>query len=139
IVAFNPQTDHLVHIEPSLDADAWIRREERFGKKFELGRKYIPKLFSGIEMPDHIEQIALFVFGSNANHQHVGGGIVATAAEFYAVIAEGLGGKRLAKAAVPEQYSLLRTVQHCLEYSNVMSGGVRSKNAFRPTLRAAER
>ena len=28
IVAFNPQTDHLVHIEPSLDADAWGRLEE---------------------------------------------------------------------------------------------------------------
>ena len=137
IVAFNPQTDHLVHIEPSLDADAWGRREERFTKKFDLGKKYIPELFSGIEMPDQIDQIALFVFGSNANHKHVGGGIVATAWEFYAVVAEGLGGKRVAKAAVPEQYALLRTVQHCLEYSSAMSNGVSSNNAFRPTLRFA--
>ncbi|MDT8380331.1 MAG: hypothetical protein RQ739_15715 [Desulfotignum sp.] len=90
-------------------------------------------------MPDQIEQIALFVFGSKANHQYVGGGIVATAAEFYAVIAEGLGGKRVAKSAVPEQYSLLRTVQHCLEYSNAMSGGVNPNNIFHPTLRSTMR
>ncbi|MFP4642075.1 MAG: hypothetical protein ACOC7P_00370 [Chloroflexota bacterium] len=139
IVAFNPQTEHLVHIEPSLDADAWSRREERFRKKFELGKKYIPELFRGIEMPGQIEQIALFVFGSNANHQQVGGGKVATAAEFYAVIAEGLGGKRIAKAAVPEQYALLRTVQHCLEYFDAISNGVSSNNVFRPTLRFATR
>ena len=82
------------------------------------------------EMPEQIEQIALLLFGSNANHQHVGGGIVATAAEFYAVIAEGLGGKRVPKSAVPEQYCLLRSVQHCLEYSDAMSGGVSSNNAF---------
>jgi len=139
IVAFNPQTDHLVHIEPSLDADACGRREERFSKKFELGKKYIPELFSGIAMPDQIDQIALFVFGSNANHQQVGGGIVATAAEFYAVVTEGLAGKRVAKAAVPEQYALLRTAQHCLEYSDAMTSGVSSNNAFQSTLRFAAR
>ncbi|HDL20702.1 MAG TPA: hypothetical protein ENH30_05425 [Nitrospirae bacterium] len=136
IVAFNPKTKHLVHIEPSLDADSWDRREERFKKKFDLGKKYIPKLFSGIQMPEKIEQIALFVFGSNDNHKTVGGGVVATVAEFYSVVAAGLGGKRIAKSAVPEQYALLRTVQHCLEYSQAMSSAVSSNNVFQSTLRS---
>jgi len=139
VVAFNPQTKHLVHIEPSLDADTWDRREQRFSKKFALGKKHIPALFSGVEMPDQIEQIALFVYGSKANHTNIGGGLVATAAEFYAAVAEGLRGKSVARKAVPEQYSLLRTVQHCLEYSKAMSGEVSANNAFQPTLCSAER
>ena len=29
IVAFNPVTKHLVHLEPSMDTYSWDRREER--------------------------------------------------------------------------------------------------------------
>lgn len=139
IVAFNPRTQHLVHIEPSLDADSWKRREQRFSKKFQMGAKYIPELFGGFDMPGEIQQIALLVFGSNANVKYVGGGIVATAAEFYSVVAEGLRGKRVAEKAVPEQYALLRTIQHCLEYSEAISMATSSNNAFEPTLRSAAR
>jgi hypothetical protein len=39
IVAFHPVTRHLVHYEPSTDADSWARREERFEKKFDAGKK----------------------------------------------------------------------------------------------------
>lgn len=35
VVAFNPETKHLVHIEPSNDADSWEIRDRRFGLKFE--------------------------------------------------------------------------------------------------------
>ncbi|NOQ49460.1 MAG: hypothetical protein GQ553_02200 [Nitrosomonadaceae bacterium] len=137
VVAYQPSSKHLVHIEPSLDADTWARREQRFSKKFDLGRKHIPELFGGVEVLPEIEQIALLVFGSNANVQHLGGGVVATAAEFYAAVADSLRGKRVAKEAVPEQFGLLRTVQHCLEYSLAISTGVSSNNAFQPTLRFA--
>ena len=116
VVAFHPATKHLVHIEPSLDADTWKRREERFARKFRLGRKYIPEMFSGVGIPVEIDQIALFVFASNANVKSVGGGTVATAAtaaEFYASVVDGLRGKKVAKGAVPEQFGLLLTVKHC--------------------------
>ncbi len=43
IVAYHPQTEHLVHIEPSIDADSWKKREERFENKFRHGREYIYK------------------------------------------------------------------------------------------------
>lgn len=36
IVALNPVTRHLLHIECSLDALAWDKRELRFAAKFEL-------------------------------------------------------------------------------------------------------
>lgn len=39
VVAFNPSTKHLVHIEPSMDSDRWDKRETRFRKKFDAGQK----------------------------------------------------------------------------------------------------
>jgi len=30
VIAFNPQKKHLVHIEPSMDANSWAKREERY-------------------------------------------------------------------------------------------------------------
>ena len=61
VVAFHPEERHLVHIEPSMDADTWAVRETRFGKKFVAGRKYIPGLFGSIDVPKKPEQIALLV------------------------------------------------------------------------------
>lgn len=74
VVAFNPQAKHLVHIEPSMDADSWKTRERRFGRKFNAGGKHIPTLFAGTEIPSDIEQIALLGFAGTANYQTIGGG-----------------------------------------------------------------
>ena len=120
VVAFNTQTKHLVHLEPSLDADSWERREERFAKKFDAGRRHIPELFSGIDIPDVIDQYALFLFASKVNHEEVGGGRVALVAELYQEIVRGLRGRKVAKDAVPEQFPLLRTVQQCLEFEQAL-------------------
>jgi len=60
VVAFHPTQRLLVHVEPSVDSDSWARRELRYAKKFEAGRKYIPALFVGIPIPKHIDQVALF-------------------------------------------------------------------------------
>ena len=38
IIAYNPNTNHLIHFEPSLDADSWDKREKRFSKKFDAGK-----------------------------------------------------------------------------------------------------
>src|SRR5258708_1364839 len=59
VVAFHPTKRHLVHIEPSVDAHSWDKREERYAKKFAAGRKYIPEIFKGFDLPTDIEQIAL--------------------------------------------------------------------------------
>jgi hypothetical protein len=47
-----------------------------YTKKFEAGRKYIPELFDGIDIPKHIEQIALFGLASKANNSMLAGGLV---------------------------------------------------------------
>ena len=120
IIAFNPERQHLVHIEPSMDADSWAKREVRFSKKFSAGKMYIPKLFEGLELPHNIEQIALFGFASNANVKKLAGGRVMTTSELFAEIVANLADKKIAKAAVPEQFPLLRTIQFACEHRHAV-------------------
>jgi hypothetical protein len=116
VVAFHPTQHHLIHIEPSMDADSWAKREVRYTKKFKAGRKYIPALFEGISLPNDIEQIALLGFASNANVKTLAGGRVMTTSDLFVEIVSGISGKKVAKAAVPEQYPLLRTIQFACEH-----------------------
>lgn len=111
IVAFHPGTKHLVHIEPTHDALPWKKREARFRKKFEAGRKYIPSLFPGTDLPKKIEQICLLGFGSNVNHQTLAGGKVITVADFLEEILTGIGKHSLHRKAMSENHPLLRTFQ----------------------------
>ncbi len=120
VVAFNPRTKHLVHIEPSLDADSWTKRELRFEKKFKAGRDHIPELLSGNDVPMDFDQIALLLFGSKSSHETVGGGRIVLVSELYQEITLGLRGKRVSSNAVSEQFPLLRTIQQCLEYESVL-------------------
>ena len=116
VIAFHPETKKLVQIEPSLDADTWAKREERYKKKFDAGRKYIPQIFNGLDIPDKIEQIALFLFASKANHQTIGGGKIMLTSELIIEISKELSKYKIAKQAIPEQYPLLRTIQYVMEY-----------------------
>jgi hypothetical protein len=116
VVAFSPEKKELVHIEPSLDAHTWEERERRYRKKFEAGRKYIPGLFSGIPIPEHIEQIALFVYGGTDASRELAGGHVVFIREFLDEVRLGLAGRSVSNAAVPEGFPLLRTLQFAYEY-----------------------
>lgn len=116
IVAFNPGLKHLVHIEPSMDADSWKTRERRFGRKFAAGRKHIPKLFVGVEVPGKIDQIALLCFASTANHKSVGGGKIMLVPDLLREILAELKSNRVASKTVPEQFLLLRTLHFVCEY-----------------------
>jgi len=116
IVAFHPQKRVLIHVEPSLDADSWAKREHRYGKKFEAGRKHIPGLFAGIPIPDDIEQIALFVFGGAENRTQLAGGRVMFIREFMAEIRAGIKDRPVNSAAIPQEFALLRTLQFAAQY-----------------------
>lgn len=120
VVAFHPTKKHLVQIEPSMDSNSWQKREERYSKKVEAGRKYIPKIFSGIEIPEHIEQIALFGLGSRANNSTLAGGHVWLASDLLIEIVKVLRPLRVEKAAVSEQYPLLRTIQFLCQHEAVL-------------------
>ncbi len=120
VIAFNPTKKHLVHIEPSMDANSWPKREKRYAKKFEAGRKYIPELFVGIEIPDHIEQIALFGIGSKTNNHVLAGGHVWLASDLLLQITSTLRKLRIEKAAVSQQFPLLRTIQFVCHHENLL-------------------
>jgi hypothetical protein len=116
IVAFHPLEDRLVHLEPSLDADSWTQREANFARKFAAGRKYIPKLFEGIAVPAEVEQYAVLVFASRSRRTHLGGATLVMAEDLIAEILTTLAARHLAKAAVPEQFGLVRTLQYVAHY-----------------------
>lgn len=120
IVAFNPSTKHLVHIEPSMDADSWAVREVRYKKKFDIGKKHIPGIFNGLDLPTEIDQIALLVFASAENHSTLGGGKVITIHSLLNDIFLEVKTKHLSKDAIPEQWVILRSFQFVAEYKNIV-------------------
>ena len=119
VVAFHPETKHLIHIEPSLDTDSWAIREKRFQKKFDAGKKYIPSFFVGFDV-GAIEQIALFLAASKQNHQTIGGGEIKLASELLIEIFQGIRAKNLMSSAIPEQFPILRTFQYVSEYHKLL-------------------
>ena len=116
VVGFHPEQRSLVQIEPSLDSDSWIKREVRYSKKFEAGRKYIPGLFPGMAIPKHIDQIVLFVYGGGKSRERIAGGRVVFIREFMEEIRSGIRHRKVARAAIPEGLPLLRTLQFAAEY-----------------------
>jgi hypothetical protein len=116
VVAFHPGLQKLVHVEPSLDADKWEKREQRYSKKFQAGRRYIPALFEGLTLPSELEQIALFVFGGGASRTTLGGGRVVFIKEFMLEVFKKIRTRRVNSAAIPEEYPLLRTLQFAAQY-----------------------
>lgn len=116
VVAFNPETKHLVHMEPSMDSDSWVTREKRYSKKFQAGKIHIPALFKGTALPEEIEQIALFEYASNMKHTTVGGGRIKLVKEFLKEIKEDLNGKMINNNAVSEHMPLLRLIQFMCHY-----------------------
>jgi hypothetical protein len=115
VVAFHPKKIELVHIEASTDSDTWEKRELRFSKKFELGRKYIPSLFDGFELPPP-RQIAVLVYGSNVNRKTIGGGEIKLASVFMNELKSSLKEYKIASHAIPEGFPLLRTLQFAASY-----------------------
>lgn len=118
IVAFHPITGHIIHVEPSMDAHSWAERERRYKKKFEAGRKYIPFMIPGYKLGTHIEQVALLGLLKRSNRKELAGGKVMVVSEFLQGIVKELRTRRVATAAVPEQFPLLRTVQFMCEHSS---------------------
>ncbi|HEV2150447.1 MAG TPA: hypothetical protein VGR37_23810 [Longimicrobiaceae bacterium] len=111
IVAFHPDKRHLLHIETSLDAQAWHKRETRFAKKFELGRHFIPSLFSGLSIPAEIEPVAVLLFAAKVGGRtSLGGGRLVLVGELLQEIFSELAPVSILSNMVDEQKPLLRTL-----------------------------
>jgi hypothetical protein len=120
VVAFHPKKKKLLHYEPSTDTHSWAVRERRFKKKFEAGKRHIASLFHGLSIPEKIDQYAVFLYGSTANHTHVAGGEILMVDDFLTEVVRDLKTKRIAKAIVPEQFPLLRVLQLACEYRQTL-------------------
>jgi hypothetical protein len=111
IVAYHPQSGELLHIEPSIDALSWTKREAKFAKKFKAGRKYIfSDVFPWLDPSMKLRQIAVLTAGETRNE--LAGGEVITIDK----LAEDIRARikeegRMATGAIPEQFPLLRTIQ----------------------------
>ncbi len=119
IIAYHPIDNHLIHIEPSMDAHPWPKKELRFRKKFDAGHKYIvSEIFPFIPHNKRFEQWAV-LWASDKNHKKVGGGKVVPIWEMYRKIARDIiaigrpGGN-----AISEQLPLLRTMQYTLHWAS---------------------
>lgn len=124
VVAFHPEHRHLVHLEPSMDASSWRERERRYKKKFDAGRKYIPKLFAGLEVPGEVEQIAVLVFASKHSRTTLGGGQILLVEELLERIFTRLKDSRVASSAMPEGFPILRAFQFVADYRDAVWGGL---------------
>lgn len=117
IVALNPVTRHLLHVECSLDADPWEKREHRFTAKFERGRRYVPSLFDGLDLPAEFDQVALLQMGGG-ERTTLGGGRLIWVADFISEIVEHLRQHRPDRSAIPSTLPLLRTLQLAAHFSS---------------------
>ena len=114
IIAYNPSTNHLIHLEPSIDADSWTTREFRFRKKFEAGKKYILKDVFKWLGEIKIDQTAVLITHPK-NKDKIGGGTILSVDELLKTIKSeikkiGIAGRK----AIPEQYPMLRTIQFAI-------------------------
>ena len=121
IVAVNPMTGHLIHVECSLDADSWQKREARFSAKFERGRRFVPSLFNGLNLPSDLDQVGLFLMAGGVRTE-VGGGRVVRVADFICEITSHLKKYRPERAAVPSGLPLLRTLQLAAHFGDAQPG-----------------
>lgn len=115
IVAFNPVTNHLTHVEAEGGAASWDYREKSFKRKFATGDRYIKALFEGLTIPDEIEKKAI-LYGSNRNHRTIGGGQVVPAKDYLLEILRKLKTTSFMSRVVPEKYPILRILQMVTHY-----------------------
>jgi len=112
LVAYQPKTNELIHLEPSLDANTWALRAHRFAKKFTAGKKYIlTELFPWLSRETAISQFA--ILPSAAPHRRMlAGASVRTVDEVIGEIRSAVACRgKASRSAVAEKFPLLRTIQ----------------------------
>lgn len=113
IIAYNPNTKDLLHIEPSIDDDSWEKREKRIKKKFDLGRKYIyTDIFPWLNEKDiNINQIAILINHPKEKNELAGAKIIGIDEFIYKVKLDIIKTGKMSNNAISEIFPLLRTIQ----------------------------
>ena len=126
VVGFHPAREHFIHVECSTDAWNWLKREETFRRKFDMGEKYAAELFSGMELPTALDQVVVHGYaGKDNKYRNLGGGRFMTSKELAAEIMNGIP-RSSRKSAVPENFPLMRTLQlSIMAGAKVPASGIR--------------
>ena len=75
VVAYNPNSHELIHIETSTDANSRAEREERFCKKFSDAKKYYLTMFP---FKGTFKQVAILGFNDRVHDLNFGKNIITT-------------------------------------------------------------
>ena len=127
VVGFHPETKHVLHIEPSIDASTWESREQRFHKKFSVGKKYIlSEVFPWLPDSTPVEQWAV-VWGGKPTRATLGGGKVVSTSQLYQLISRDVRLVKLTRV-IPEKFALLRTMQFTMRWA-MIEGDVKPDTA----------
>ena len=119
VVGWNPITGDLVNYEPSIDSNAWPKREERYGRKFSVARRHIAEIpqLAGVprdtlknlrcvavlsHSPKGMPERMKWLDGELITHDALMDDIESWLRQHYGVAAVG---------AIPETHPLLRTLQ----------------------------
>lgn len=116
IVAIQPETAEIVHLEASMDSDSWQKRDRRFRAKFKAGQEYCHTLAKPMRGKVTVRQRALLVYARGARRRSLGGGELVLMPNFLLEITEALSQQRLHQQIVPEHLPLIRTLQFAAEY-----------------------
>lgn len=111
VVAFDPQGQVLYHYELSMDSLSKVRREARFHKKFATGREHAHTVFPWIAPETSLKQV--LVLPGRRSLPVLSKVTVRNLDDFMAetVRADVRKAGYMVKAAIPEQFPLLRTIQ----------------------------
>jgi len=111
VVAYDPTTKILKHIECSTDSSTWKERENRFKRKFSTGKEHYVKIFPF--QNNGIERTAIVGFHKTNYNPNFGQKIeIILIPDFIKGITSKLAEKNPMQDAVPESYPLLRAIQY---------------------------
>jgi len=118
IVAFDPKTQTLVHIETSMDANSWKKRKDKLLKTFSTAKKQYKKIFP--YKIKEIQQKAIFAWAKSARNKDYEEIKDKYDIDFLQnvmkTICDKLKEKDPFKDIVPESYPLLRAIQLAMHY-----------------------
>lgn len=117
VVAFDPKTGTLFHIETSGDADSWRERRLKFQKKFKTAAEYYNSEFNFKFR--NVRRIAVVGFSESKSSIDLGNGIeLVLIPEIVKQITEEMKKTRPTEKAIPEGYPLLRAIQFAVWYGS---------------------
>jgi len=119
VIAYNPQTNELTHMETSVDANSWEKRKIKFQRKFRYAKEHYMEVFSF--KTNDMKPIQVAIVGFNRirdEHRSFGENIkIIHISEFIKEITESLKQKDPQRDTVPEGYPLLRAIQYSSFYN----------------------